>query len=229
MTDGTEVDANYESLARALAHELRNPLNAMRLNLELLREDLHDLGAGEESLEIAASLSREIDQLTEITRAFRDYTRRLVPRSEEVELAELCLDLVTFLKPQLEAAGVALEREFRPVTVVADRTMIRQALLNLLLNAVEAAGEGGRVAARCEPSADGGARVTILDDGPGLTGDPENYFELFTSTKDEGTGIGLPLARKIARVHGGEVTLSNRPGGGAAVSFVLAARPPTAQ
>lgn len=229
MTDGTEVDANYESLARALAHELRNPLNAMRLNLELLREDLHDLGAGEESLEIAASLSREIDQLAEITRAFRDYTRRLVPRSEEVELAELCLDLVTFLKPQLEAAGVALEREFRPATVVADRTMIRQALLNLLLNAVEAAGEGGRVEARCEPLTDGGARVTIRDDGPGLAGDPENYFELFTSTKDEGTGIGLPLARKIARVHGGEVTLSNRPGGGAAVSFVLAARPPTAQ
>jgi signal transduction histidine kinase len=220
------LGGGFEALARALAHELRNPLNAMRLNLELLREDLHDLDAGEETLEIAASLSREIDQLAQITTAFRDYTRRLSPRVEEVELGELCLDLVTFLRPQLEAAGVSLTHRLTPVTVRGDRTILRQAVLNLLLNAIEAVERGGGIEATCEATDDGGARITIADDGPGFSGDPEEHFRLFSSTKDEGTGIGLPLARKIARVHGGEVNLRNRPGGGAEVIIELAAAPP---
>jgi signal transduction histidine kinase len=216
---------DFEAQARALAHELRNPLNAMRLNLEMLREDLRALGAGAETLEIADALGREIDQLARITTAFRDFASPPRLREEEVELAELCLDLSAFLKPQLREAGVRLECDCRPAPVRGDRTLLRQAVLNLLLNALEAcAGGRGLIRLSCR-SLNGGARVSVADDGPGPGSDPEANFRLFGSTKPGGTGVGLPLARKIARLHGGDVTLEVGPDGGAVALLTLGPRP----
>lgn len=216
---------DFEAQARALAHELRNPLNAMRLNLEMLREDLRSLGAGAETLEIADSIGREIDQLAEITTAFRDFACRLEPRREEVEIAELCLDLAAFLKPQLDGAGVRLECDCRPAPVRGDRTLLRQAVLNLLLNSLESLPEEcGLIRLRCRAE-NGGARVTITDNGTGPGPDPESHFRLFSSTKPGGTGIGLPLARKIARLHGGDVALRSGSEGGAVAEMTLGPRP----
>ncbi|HUT97919.1 MAG TPA: HAMP domain-containing sensor histidine kinase [bacterium] len=215
---------DFETQARALAHELRNPLNAMRLNLEMLREDLRALGADAETLEIADAIGREIDQLAAIATAFRDFASSPALRVEEVELAELCLDLAAFLKPQLRESGVRLECDCRPSPVEGDRTLLRQAVLNLLLNALAACGKGGLIRCRCRP--EGGARVTISDDGPGPGPDPEAHFKLFSSTRPDGTGVGLPLARKVARLHGGDVTLEAGPGGGAIAELTLGSRPP---
>jgi len=215
---------DFEAQARALAHELRNPLNAMRLNLSMLREDLRSLGADAETLEIADAIGREIDQLAAIATAFRDFARSPALRVEEVELAELCLDLAAFLKPQLRESGVRLECDCRPSPVEGDRTLLRQAVLNLLLNALAACHEGGIIRCRCRPEG-GGARVTISDDGPGPGPDPEAHFKLFSSTRPGGTGIGLPLARKVARLHGGDVTLSVGPERGAVTTLTLGPRP----
>jgi len=215
---------DFEAQARALAHELRNPLNAMRLNLSMLREDLRSLGADAETLEIADAIGREIDQLAAIATAFRDFASSPAPRVEEVELAELCLDLAAFLKPQLRESGVRLECDCRPTPVEGDRTLLRQAVLNLLLNALAACREGGLIRCRCR-SEGAGARVTISDDGPGPGPDPEGHFKLFSSTRPDGTGIGLPLARKVARLHGGDVTLAAGPDGGAVAELTIGARP----
>jgi signal transduction histidine kinase len=215
---------DFEAQARALAHELRNPLNAMRLNLAMLREDLRALGADAETLDIADALGREIDQLAAIATAFRDFASFPRLRPEEVELAELCLDLAAFLKPQLREAGVRLECDCRPSPLEGDRTLLRQAVLNLLLNALAACPAGGLIRCRCRPEG-GGARVTVSDDGPGPGPDPEAHFKLFSSTRPDGTGVGLPLARKVARLHGGDVTLAAGPDGGAVAELTVGARP----
>jgi len=215
----------FADTARALAHELRNPLNAMRLNLELLTEDLHTLNAEEESVEIAASLSLEVDQLAAIIQAFRDFSRHVEPKREAIDLRQLCGELAALLKPQLAEVGTKLTVNVPVAEVIGDRTLLRQALLNLLLNAIAATstqGGEGEITLACQQAA-GETVILISDNGSGPGANPERHFELFRSTKpkEEGGGIGLPLARKIARLHGGEVTLTEGEAGGAVARLTL--------
>jgi len=221
----------FADTARALAHELRNPLNAMRLNLELLTEDLHSLNAEEESLEIAASLSLEVDQLAAIIQAFRDFSRHVEPKRESIDLRQLCGELAVLLKPQLAEVGTQLNLNIGVEKITGDRTLLRQALLNLLLNALAATvqrGAEGQIALSCQQQ-ENEAVIIVSDNGSGPGANPERHFELFRSTKpkEEGGGIGLPLARKIARLHGGEVTLTAGEQGGAIARLTLALHAPT--
>ncbi len=216
----------FADTARALAHELRNPLNAMRLNLELLTEDLHTLKAEQESLEIAASLSLEVDQLAAIIQAFRDFSRHVEPKRETIDLRQLCGELAALLKPQLADVGTELILNVGAAEITGDRTLLRQALLNLLLNALTAVrkrGAEGQITLSCNRTADKMV-ITVSDNGSGPGSNPERHFELFRSTKpkEEGGGIGLPLARKIARLHGGEVTLEEGERGGAVARLTIA-------
>ncbi len=220
----------FADIARTLAHELRNPLNAMRLNLELLTEDLRALNAEEESLEIAASLSLEVDQLAAIIQTFRDFSRHVEPKRETIDLGQLCAELASLLKPQLAEAGTRLTLNVGAGEVIGDRTLLRQALLNLLLNALTATrerGAEGRIVLSFQQTA-GEIVVTITDNGSGPGPNPERHFELFRSTKpkEDGGGIGLPLARKIARLHGGEVTLEGGRQGGAIARLTISTNLP---
>lgn len=223
MRDRTEA---VHSLGESLAHEIRNPLNAMSLNLQLLREALDDEGVAREDLvrraEKALSESRRLEEL--ITHLLE------VSRGGRLQRAPARVDaIVRGVVERLE--GVAEAHGCR-VTVQAgshrelllDRVRIDRAVENVVRNAIEAAAEGGHrvwITTRDDPHS---TVIVVEDDGPGIKPqDRSQVFVLYRTGKRGGTGLGLPLAREDVRRHGGEIEAQARHGGGAQFLIYLPA------
>ncbi|GAB6061942.1 ATP-binding protein [Deferrisoma palaeochoriense] len=218
-------------LAAAVTHEIRNPLGAIKGTAEILRDEFPGGHPKAEFLEI---LLKETDRLNQVVEEFLGYAR---PRADEeadaVDLAALAREVAAFVATPARKAGVTLAVEADGSVRVRGRPAhLKQVLLNLVLNAVQASppGRGVRVrvgscpglvpAAEFREVAGRLARVCVEDEGPGLpTGEEGKVFEAFYTTKEEGTGLGLAISRKIAEAHGGTLVAENRPEGGA--RFVL--------
>jgi signal transduction histidine kinase len=159
-----------------------------------------------------------------ILEEFLNFSRPLVPLSvSAVDLAALC-DEALVLHEGLAAQGdIRLERVGQgPVLAVCDPRKVKQVMMNLLHNAIEASPRGGRVILSVEASASGEARVAVQDEGAGLPAQVAGRaFEAGVTTKAKGSGLGLTVARALARQHGGDVTLGNRTGGGCVAELVL--------
>jgi len=207
------------TLASGLAHEIRTPLNAIKMNADLLAEEL-DAVAPEKRQEFAARLERlrrETQRLSKTLDAFLQFARppRLEPRP--VDLASYLSEILEFFAPEARRHGIELRREFQeglyPVSI--DPHQFAQVVLNLLTNAREAIGEQGEIVVRTREVGDS-VLVEVEDNGGGVRpGDEERIFQLFYSTKEQGTGLGLGIARRIVEEHGGTLTLDNHPGKGA--------------
>jgi signal transduction histidine kinase len=145
-----------------------------------------------------------------------------------VDLRVIVNDAVTLIRRDPSARQVAIAIEDVPLTIRADAEMVRAALLNLLINAAQAAGDQGRISVTVGPTA-AGATITVRDNGPGIPAKTlERVFEPFFTTKARGGGLGLPIARRTAERHGGSLTLVCPPGGGTVATLSLAAdTPPT--
>jgi two-component system sensor histidine kinase PilS (NtrC family) len=195
-----EVSRNgyYFRLVNSLAHEIRNPLNALSVNLELLSRQIGD-GPGADKLTAAV---REVKRLDDLLAAFLRFARPKVPVARELKVGSVLTDLETFITPVAAAGGAALEFKVADdLTVNTDPDLLKQALLNVILNSLEAG--AGRVDVTAEDCGDE-VVVTVRDDGPGLA-EPARAFEPFYSTKEEGSGLGLPTARTIAESLGGRL------------------------
>ncbi len=208
-------------LAAHVTHEVRNPLSSLALNVELLEEELAE--GPSETRAILDSVQREIDRLTELTEGYLRLARLPDPSFEQQDVGALVRETLEFLRPEFERAGVELcceVREGESQEALVDEGQLRQALLNLLRNAREAAGHGGTV--RVTVCSEGGAvRVEVEDDGPGVSPQMrERIFDVFFTTKARGTGLGLPLAQQIVLAHGGTLRCEDVPGG-RGVRFVL--------
>ena len=220
-----ERRAELGEVAAGLAHEIRNPLNAMGLNLELLEERLlHGgpiAGVGPPAAS-AASLAQaarvETSRLARLLTDFLSYARPSPLSSVPADLNEAASEAVAFLKPEAGSRNIRLTFSPHPGGAPArlDPARVRQVVLNLVgnaLDAVEAEGAAAReVEARVE---DAGSfwRLTVADRGPGVpAAKTADLFRLFVSTKPAGTGLGLPIAERIVRAHGGTLTLSSSPG-----------------
>ena len=198
---GDPGNDRYYTLVNSLAHEIRNPLNALSVNLTLLAREIGD-GAGTDKL--AAAL-KEIRRLDELLTAFLRFARPKVPKPRELNLGRILDDLETFIAPVAATSGVNLEFKKTPdVPVKTDADLLKQALLNIILNSFEAG--AGRVEVTAEDCGDD-VTITVRDDGPGLA-EPARAFEPFYSTKADGSGLGLPTARAIAESLGGRLELS---------------------
>jgi signal transduction histidine kinase len=208
-------------MAAQVAHEIRNPLNAIALNVELIEEEI-ELGSPGDVAPMLTAVKREVGRLTEVTDDYLRFARLPSPRRESVDLAAAANDLVRFQAEEARRRGVAVSIEApASVPAQADPDQLRQALLNLLRNAVEAAGEGGHVTVHVQAGG-GRARLVVSDDGPGVaTEDAERVFEPFYSSKDHGTGLGLALARRVAEAHGGTLSLEPMPPGHPGARFLL--------
>ncbi len=200
-------------LAAHVTHEVRNPLNSIRLNVELLQEDATD--AAPEARRVLASIVREVDRLTDITEQYLRLVRLPEPRQRPTDFAELVRDVVAFLAPEMERANVPTELALEPMAPVPlDEGQIRQALLNLCRNAREAMPEGGCLRIELGPS-QGGVLLRISDDGTGIPeSERDKIFDLFYTTKQHGTGLGLPLTQQIVAAHGGRIRCMPAPRGG---------------
>jgi signal transduction histidine kinase len=210
----TERLAAMGRLAAHVTHEVRNPLNSIRLNVEMLEEDVGS--AVPDALPMLNSVKREVDRLTDITEQYLRLVRLPEPKLEETDLAEFVQDVATFLKPEMAQSQVAMELELDPHLgpVRVDRGQLRQALLNLSRNAREAMSDGGKVKLTLQAQ-DDGVELSVSDTGTGIPeSEREKIFELFYTTKQHGTGIGLPLCQQIVNAHGGRLRCTGAEGGG---------------
>jgi signal transduction histidine kinase len=215
-------------LASTVAHEVRNPLNAVGMTAQRLKREF--LGAApahggdraelEELLSVMTSETQRIDR---IVQQFLEYARppRLAP--EPVDLGALVGDVAGRARSLAEARGVSLDVEVAAGTGTAlvDPAQLRQALDNLLRNAVEATPEGGRVslAARGE---EGGHVIEVRDTGRGIEPDHlPRIFDLYFTTKANGTGVGLAVTQQIVAAHGGTIEVDSRPGAGTTMTVRL--------
>lgn len=216
-------------LAAGLAHELRNPLTSMKMLVQPGEDDAETVQLDAQDLTI---LREEIDRLERTIQVFLDYARPPTLQKHPVFLREFLKQAIEFIAPRARqlGIGVALDLPEQIVQIDADAAQIRQVLLNLLLNALEASTEGDTISVRlcCEPDggcADGNGggpaecgwvRIEVADRGPGLPAEiGQRIFEPFVSTKEAGTGLGLPICKRIVEDHGGEILAKDRQGGGA--------------
>jgi len=220
------------TMTAGLSHEIRNPLNAAALQLEVLERRVGRLGGDERrGLEEPLRLVKEeIRRLDHILEDFLQFARPRDLVHRPVELAAVVERTLDFLSRTFEHRGVRLERRLAaPAPVRGDEERIRQVVVNLALNALEAAREGGRVCVSVgepDPSRPAGAprwvELTVEDDGPGIPLElRERVFEPFFTTKAAGSGLGLSIVHAVVSQHGGTVQAEEASGGGARITVRL--------
>ena len=236
--------AQVGMLAAGLAHEIRNPLSAVQMNLQLLEEDLEEgdaapplphpasgtlvserpTGAGEHVAVLHAT-QREIRRLGSLVSDFLAYARPTKPRPAPVRIDAVVRDCVELFRANAAGVGVTLDLDLQAGedAVFLDEAMVKQALMNVVKNAIEAVPQpGGRVVVASRRAGDV-VQVTVSDDGPGVPEDPEAMFAVFHSTKKGGTGLGLPISRALAERQGGTLTARHAASGGAVFVLTLPA------
>jgi len=200
-------------LAAHVTHEVRNPLNSVRLNVEMLEEDLAE--AGPEAKKIVASILGEVDRLTDITEQYLRLARLPDPKLEPRDLGTLVQEVIDFVAREMKVADIRLVAELAQVEPVPmDESQLRQALLNLFRNAREAMPGGGELRVELR-EAEQGVELSVSDQGSGIPeAEREKIFDLFYTTKEHGTGLGLPLTQQIVAAHRGRITCTAAAGGG---------------
>ena len=206
-------------LSAKMAHEVRNPLGAINLNVDMLGDIIRGLTgpAAGEAHEVLRGIRQEVRALADLTDEYLVAARLPRPRLEKDSLNELVTELVDFLRPVAERQGVsiAVSLDEGLPSLPFDRAMLRQAMRNLVRNAMEVLPNGGRVelSTRC---AGHDALITVADNGPGIVpAAAGRLFEPFFTTKPGGTGLGLSIAEQIVCEHGGEISLASQPDTGA--------------
>jgi len=214
-------------LAAQIAHEVRNPLNALGLNADALGDEIRDGNVGDAE-ELLGAIRDEIRRLTSITESYLEVGRLPPLKLARQALGPVVADIVRFHQEDLEFQGLAVEVDIGDLPDVhLDADQLRQALLNILRNAAEALVEEGggtlQIAARREGEH---ALITIRDDGPGMDAEHvARIFDPFFSTKDAGSGLGLPLTQQVIVEHRGRITCISQPGEGTTFSIRLPAAP----
>jgi len=206
-------------ITAGVAHEVKNPLNSMRLWLENLKESLSFDGFYDgdgPSRQAVQVLDKEIDRLDQVVKRFLDFTRPMDVRLEATQLAELLREVLEVAKPQLQQSNIQIA-QLLPIDVpevYVDRALLKQAVLNLVLNASEAMPNGGQL--RMVLSRRGEmAEIMVGDTGNGIP--PENQqkiFQLFFTTRPGGSGIGLASTFRIVQLHNGSIDFTSEVGRG---------------
>ena len=214
-----------ESIAAGIAHEVRNPLNALQINLGILEQELSGIVPDRSShvFEVMAKIARELRSLDDFVTEFLRFARPPRLSLETVAVRSLLADLTTFIGPECNRKGVALSLvvEGGPETVVADGFQLKHAVLNLVLNALQATPAGGTIVIGVRGDAHGLA-IEVRDTGEGMTGEVlPRAFDAFFTTREGGTGLGLPITRRIVEAHGGSVAIRSREGEGSVATVSL--------
>ncbi len=216
----SERFAAIGKLSAQVVHEVRNPLNSIGLNTEVLADDIERLARGEADIAevrgILASIQREVTRLGTVTEQYLSYARLPPPSLENEDLNTLIRDLLAFLQGEFVARNVRVDAEYDETLtpIAADADQVRQALLNIVRNSTEAMPEGGLIRLRTV-SEKPFAVIEIADNGCGMSAETaRRIFDPFYSTKRDGTGLGLSLTRQIIETHGGEIECESKEGKG---------------
>ena len=231
-------------LSAGVAHEVKNPLNAMMIHLELLRQKFTPRtrvvaaavsGRGgvasadpppfdaAEAMQHVNVIAGEIRRLDEVVQGFLKFTRPEDLKLQPIALSALFNEVIPIIKPEAQRTGVLLSFECDgAIEVNADSAMLRQAFLNLALNACQAMPNGGSLQIRCEAARGRRVNITFADTGVGIK--PEHLkriFDLYFTTKERGSGIGLSMVYRTIQMHDGEIEVESTPGKGTTFRVTL--------
>lgn len=221
--------AGLGELAAGVAHEIRNPLGGIRLFASLLSKDLQDRP---DSLRVVEKIVKGVTMLESIVTDILEFGRPPEAVPGRVEMETLVREVVELASPHIEAAGVAIEISgtLAGIELITDGRMLQRAVLNLLFNAVDAAGQRGnqgRVTVTVLESEGDDVQLSIRDNGPGIDGAMlDRVFNPFFTTKDAGTGLGLSIVHQIAESLGGSVRVVSSINEGAEFVMCLPRRLP---
>ena len=220
----TDRLAELGTLTSGLAHEIKNPLSTIQLNLQLLSEDLDPLDVHHDRLvRRLGTVQREAGRLRETLDDFLRYAGKIELDRRPTDLNELLDELVDFFSPQaqLQRVQLRLQHADTPLMATVDPKLIKQAVLNLLLNALQAMPGGGELMLLAKQDGNQ-ARIDVIDTGPGISAQTrENIFKAYYSTKRNGTGLGLAISQRIAREHGGVLGVDSEVGKGSDFFLLL--------
>jgi signal transduction histidine kinase len=227
----TEVESQLQVVSRleainrltgGVAHEIKNPLNAIAARVALIESIIEGDAEAEKEIRIVAD---EIHRLDRVVRTFLDFTQPLQLSREELDLSALTEGVVAAVEPDARNRGVSLRCSGEPGAVWArgDRDLLHQALLNIIVNAVEATPAGGQVHVEAFVS-DGACRLRITDTGSGIPEPVKNkIFQLYFTTKSGGSGIGLAVAYRSLQLHGGDIKVESQVGEGTSFELTIPA------
>ena len=220
------------AMAARLAHEIRNPLSSITLNLELVRDEVETLarpttGATDEARSLLQSIHSEVRRIQRVTEDYLHFARMPKLHRERISLNEILTHGLAFMDSLFQASGVTVRTEFDPTLPLSlvDENQLWQAVLNLIRNALEAMPKQGTLTLRTDHD-DHDVRLTISDTGQGMT-DAERHeiFKPFFSTKVGGTGLGLPLTQQVIGEHGGRIECESAVGQGTTFIIYLPRHP----
>jgi signal transduction histidine kinase len=210
-------------LTAGVAHEMKNPLNAMTIHLELLKQKL---AAGKSASQHVEIIEQEIRRLDERIQGFLKFVRPDEAKFGPVAISPLLSSVMDAVNPEAQRAGVAIARGCTDggLLVVGDAAQLRDVFLNLAQNAIQAMPKGGRLSINCAALPNQRVRVRVEDTGVGIA--PENLmkiFELYYTTKERGTGLGLSMVYRTIQLHNGEIDVESTVGVGTTFIVVLPA------
>lgn len=213
-------------ISAQIAHEVRNPLSSIGLNVDMLQEAV--TGARFQSAEEAAEAKQlltavigEVDRLTEVTEQYLAMARPQRPALQPEDVEQVLDTVLEFSRPELERAEIHVRKSFAAdgAKALADENQLKQVFLNLIRNSREAMNGGGTLQVRSR-AVNGHVEFELADTGRGMTDDVRSrIFEPFFTTKDGGTGLGLSVTRQIVEAHGGSIDCTSVPGTG--TTFVI--------
>jgi signal transduction histidine kinase len=214
--------ADLGQMAAHIAHEVRNNLVPVSLYMSLLRRRLSDDPG---SQDILAKIEAGFTALDATVNDLLNFTAHRQPQWQTFMVGDVVSEVCESLEPQLEAQMIDVDIDVPPNTLLtADRELIRRALVNLVLNAIDAMPDGGSLVITSYDNARG-FELEVADSGPGLSDEVKRRaFEPFYSTKQNGTGLGLAFVQHVAEAHGGTITAANCPDGGAAFTIKIPRR-----
>ena len=204
-----------------LAHEVRNPLNSMAINLRLLKETIQNSpGASPGLIEKVDRLHFEITRLKQTVKDFVEAGGEITLHQTRISPTEEVKAIIALVRPQIEFLGIKLESDLPETeSLRADRNRFHQAILNVILNACQAMSPGGTLTIRIEETADK-TSIIIEDSGAGMTAEEkEKIFNFPFSGKMTGTGCGLPYVLRIVQAHQGEFDIESKPGRGTTITI----------
>lgn len=213
--------AGIGRLTSGVAHEVKNPINAIVVHLEVLREKLQDIDpAARRHMDV---IGKEIQRLDRVVQTLVDFTRPMELKLAETDLHRLVEDVAALASPEAARAGVRVERALlaEPLPVKVDADLLKQALLNVVLNGVQAMPNGGELTIRTHRE-NGYAHLEIHDEGAGIP--PEvgaKIFNLYFTTKKKGSGIGLSMTYRVMQLHNGSVDFESLPEQGTTFRLLL--------
>lgn len=213
------------ALAAGLAHEILNPLNSMALNLTLLERQLkeHEDVAEEGYLEIIESVHSELRRIEGLSQEIKDFTKPVDIQPTWFDARDLLDDIEQAHGPTLSASDIELVTQIEGAPdIFCDSDRLKQVFINLIKNSAQSIDSEGCIAVRVDNKNEDGTRIEIEDDGHGM--DPSTQyqiFDLFFTTKASGTGVGLPVVKKLIDAHDGSISVESKPGEGTKITIAL--------